>query len=242
MESTAKPATRKLAAPTCAATAGGGSSDPATAAVGYYTRDRGMPLDNLANSMRIFLGSRMECAQCHDHKYDPFTQRDFYQLYAFFYNVPEKGLDGNTGNAAPFIRAPRGDQAETLLELGQQLAALKSRWIEPNAEADSAQVKWEAEALKHLPLILEGGRPPRYAAAYGGIDAFNAQMTELKRGLSLAAVLRELEDTHRRLVAYLETVPEAQFSTETRFRRRLRLDTYRHYPLHASAIRAWRER
>ena len=53
---------------TLLATSGDGW-DPDTAAVGYYTRDRGMPLDNLANTMRVFLGSRMECAQCHD---DPF--------------------------------------------------------------------------------------------------------------------------------------------------------------------------
>jgi hypothetical protein len=49
---------------------------------------------------------------------------------------------------------------------------------------------WEEEALKYLPLILEGGRPPRYIT-YGGIDdAFNAQMTEQKRDLSLSDVLR----------------------------------------------------
>jgi hypothetical protein len=77
---------------------------------------------------------------------------------------------------------------------------------------------------------------------YGGIDAFNAQMTELKRGLALAEVLRQLEDTHTRLVEYLQTVAEEQFTTETRFRRRLRLDTYSHYPIHTEAIRAWRER
>lgn len=54
-----------------------------TAAVGYYTRDRGMPLDNLANSMRVFLGSRMECAQCHDDPFGKTERHDFYQLAAF---------------------------------------------------------------------------------------------------------------------------------------------------------------
>lgn len=56
---------------------------PGTAAVGYYTRDRGMPLDNLANSMRIFLGSRMECAQCHDDPFGGPERHDFYELAAF---------------------------------------------------------------------------------------------------------------------------------------------------------------
>jgi hypothetical protein len=77
---------------------------------------------------------------------------------------------------------------------------------------------------------------------YGGIDAFNALMTEQRRGLSLAEVLRQQADTHERLVDYLKGVPADRLSDDTRFRRRLRLDTYGHYPIHAEAIRRWRER
>jgi hypothetical protein len=98
---------------------------------------------------------------------------------------------------------------------------------------------WEEEALKYLPLIIAGGRPPRYAT-YGGIDAFNARMTEQKRALSLAEVRTQLDETHRRLVAFIESVPEEQFTTETRFRHRLRLDTYSHYPIHTRMIQEWR--
>ena len=100
---------------------------------------------------------------------------------------------------------------------------------------------WEEEALKYLPLILSGGRPPRYIQ-YGGIDAFNVQVAEQKRDLALSEVLRQLEDTHRRLIDYLHSVPEEHFTRETRFRHRLRLDTYSHYPEHAKAIRQWRQR
>jgi hypothetical protein len=101
---------------------------------------------------------------------------------------------------------------------------------------------WEEEALKYLPLILQGKRPARYADLYGGIDAFNAQMTELKRGLSLGEVLEQLEETHARLIEYIQAVPEEQFASETRFRRRLRLDTYSHYPIHTAAICDWQAR
>jgi hypothetical protein len=100
---------------------------------------------------------------------------------------------------------------------------------------------WEEEALKHLPTILKGEKPPRYSVTYGGIHAFNATMTEKKRGLSLAEVQHELEDTHRRLVAFIKSVAEDQFRSETPFRHRLRLDTYSHYPKHADAIRRWRK-
>jgi hypothetical protein len=101
---------------------------------------------------------------------------------------------------------------------------------------------WEEEALKHLPLIVKEGRPPRYSTQYGGIDAFNALMTERKQDLSLADVLQQQEETHRRLIGYLQSVSEEQFTQATRFRHRLRLDTYSHYPQHAKAIREWRER
>lgn len=101
---------------------------------------------------------------------------------------------------------------------------------------------WEEEALKHLPLILRGGRPPRYSVTYGGIDAFNAQTTEQKKHLSLADVLRQQEAVHCRLIALIEGVPEERLGGKSPFRRRLRLDTYGHYPLHGRAIREWRER
>jgi hypothetical protein len=99
---------------------------------------------------------------------------------------------------------------------------------------------WEGEALKYLPVILEGKRPPRYAAQ-GGIDAFNARMTNEKRGVPLVDVRRQMEETHRRVLDLLQAVPEKHLVGETPFRRRLRWDTYHHYGEHAAAIKAWRE-
>jgi len=90
------------------------------------------------------------------------------------------------------------------------------------------------------PVILDRGRPPRYAT-YRGIDAFNAPMMEEKRGLSLADVRRQLDETHRRLVDFIQRVPEDRLTLETRVVDRLHLDTYGHYPKHARAIREWRE-
>ena len=52
-------------------------------AAGYYVRDRGMLQDNLSNTMRIFNGTRLECAQCHDHPFEEWKQKDFYKLLAF---------------------------------------------------------------------------------------------------------------------------------------------------------------
>ncbi|MEM7145238.1 MAG: DUF1549 domain-containing protein [Verrucomicrobiota bacterium] len=65
-------------------------------AVGYYQRDRGMPLDNMSNTVRIFLGTRLECAQCHDHPFDVWTQMDYYKMADFTY-----GIDARNYSNAP---------------------------------------------------------------------------------------------------------------------------------------------
>lgn len=56
---------------------------PEDGAVGYYLRDLNMPEDNMSNTVRVFLGTRLECAQCHDHPFDVWTQRDYFEMVAF---------------------------------------------------------------------------------------------------------------------------------------------------------------
>jgi hypothetical protein len=147
------------------------------------------------------------------------------------------------------------DRAQFLKRLDKAWAALKESYAGlPEARLTESGVigawsvrdilahvtTWEQEALKHLPLILKGGKPPRYSVKYGGIDAFNALMTEQKKSLSLSDVLKQLDEIHRQLVSFIQRAPEEEFSHETHFRHRLRLDTYSHYPKHAEAIRKWR--
>lgn len=56
-------------------------------AVGYYQRDMGMPLDNMSNTTRVFLGTQVGCAQCHDHPFDIWTQREFHEMSAYTYGI-----------------------------------------------------------------------------------------------------------------------------------------------------------
>lgn len=101
---------------------------------------------------------------------------------------------------------------------------------------------WDEESIRHLPEVLEGVRPAKYSDLYGGIDAFNALMTERKSGLSLDQVRREFAGTHERLVAYLVGLDPERWVGDQRFRKRLKLDTWGHYPIHTEDIRRWQER
>jgi hypothetical protein len=147
------------------------------------------------------------------------------------------------------------DQVQRLLStleaawsaLGDSYAGLSDAHLVEPGVVDDWSVKdilahvttWENEALRHLPHIIAGGTPPRYAAQ-GGIDAFNARATADGRRRSLAEVLRRRDETHARLLDFISSQPEGTFGGRTRARRRLRLDTYGHYPEHTAAIRAWR--
>ena len=99
---------------------------------------------------------------------------------------------------------------------------------------------WEEEALKHLPGILEGRRPPRYSVTYGGIDGFNALMIARRKDLPLEEIFRRQAAVHRRVVVLVERTPEKALVSGTRARNRLRLDTYGHYAVHTAAILRWR--
>ena len=70
----------------------GAAYAPGNGATGYYLRDTNMPFDNMANTIRIFLGTQMVCAQCHDHPFDRWTQKDFYQLTAFMSGLNTKKI------------------------------------------------------------------------------------------------------------------------------------------------------
>jgi len=90
--------------------------------------------DRVETTATVWLGLTLGCCRCHDHKYDPFTQRDFYSLFAFFNNVPEKGRAIKIGNSPPFITTPTRLQQEELTGLGKQAveAALLWRWAARN--------------------------------------------------------------------------------------------------------------
>jgi hypothetical protein len=98
-------------------------------AVGFVLRDQGMRLDNLNNAMRIFLGTRIGCAQCHDHPFDKWTQHDFYQLAAFTSGVEDRmygarGVKVNNGavdKAAPGQNrnSPEARLARSILRLNR---------------------------------------------------------------------------------------------------------------------------
>lgn len=100
-------------------------------------------IDRVNTTATVWLGLTMGCVQCHDHKYDPLTMKDFYSLYAFFNNVPENGLDGSKGNAAPVMPVPSPDQSKLQKQLAAELSLAEAKLKECEEHLSEAQTKWE---------------------------------------------------------------------------------------------------
>jgi len=100
-------------------------------------------LDRVNTTATVWLGLTLACCQCHDHKYDPFSQREYYELYAFFNTVPEAGLDGLNSNAKPLVQAPTSLDRHKLAELQQSVAAAQQQVAALEEQVAAAQSAWE---------------------------------------------------------------------------------------------------
>jgi len=100
-------------------------------------------VDRVDTTATVWLGLTMGCARCHDHKYDPITQREFYSVFAFFNNVPEKGRAVKIGNSPPMLTAPTDAQERELAKIEGQLAAAETRLRELEPQIAFTQTAWE---------------------------------------------------------------------------------------------------
>ena len=99
--------------------------------------------DRAETTSTVWLGLTVGCARCHDHKYDPITQKDFYRMFAFFNNVPEKGLVYNFGNEEPFLKAPTPSQQKALGEFDAKVKTAEKRYAALAPKLRKAQHSWE---------------------------------------------------------------------------------------------------
>ncbi|MEQ1839423.1 MAG: DUF1549 domain-containing protein, partial [Verrucomicrobiales bacterium] len=146
-------------------------------AIGYYLRDRGMPLDNMSNTVRVFLGTRLECAQCHDHPFDKWTQLDYYKMAAFSYEM-ESNYRPKLGEDLKGYAKKKGKV--------QQVKGMKEAYTEMMRPLRYTAIQREEKDL-HLPddYKYANAKPKEVVAAKtmfgpdapGNLDAYAEWMT-----------------------------------------------------------------
>lgn len=100
-------------------------------------------VDRVTTTGTVWLGLTLGCARCHDHKYDPISQKEFFKFFAFFNNVDEQGLDGYRGNAKPMLSLPNEEQREQLDRLTAEAAELEKQLADHEAALVKRQAEWE---------------------------------------------------------------------------------------------------
>ncbi len=152
-------------------------------------------VDRVNTTAALWLGSTLECAQCHNHKFDPFPQKDYYRLLAFFDNAQYEVM--NEGQGERWIREPElelatPEQEKKSREIGEEIAKLETRLNTSTPELEAAQLRWESE-LREAESRWATLRPARYSSLGGAALTLLEDQSILARGTNPEADTYVLE-------------------------------------------------
>ena len=134
-------------------------------------------VDRVETMSTVFLGLTVGCARCHDHKYDPISQKEFYSLFAYFNNVPERGRVLRPFNSPPRVAAPTREQAGRLEEMARRIDIAEARFAEARKSARQEFEDWQDRLA----------RPPAAADWYPGHGLAARYDFELDAGSAIEA-------------------------------------------------------
>jgi hypothetical protein len=108
--------------------------------------------DRTETFSQVFLALTFTCCRCHDHKFDPVSQKEYYQLFAFFNSLDGQEMDGNKKDPVPVAKVPSVNQAKELAALRDAAAKIEAKLDGPHAELDAAQAAWEKDLAARLAI------------------------------------------------------------------------------------------
>lgn len=121
-------------------------------------------VDRVDTVATVWMGVTMGCARCHDHKFDPFSQREYYQLVAFFDNVSESGRAVKFGNSEPWVVAPTEAQSHELTQLARDVAEAKQALLQAESEIELALEDFDHQSkeIDDSSAVISTGLTHRY--------------------------------------------------------------------------------
>ncbi len=125
-------------------------------------------VDRVKTTSMVWLGLSMECAQCHDHKYDPISQEEYYKFYAFFNQAADPGMQTRNGNQKPLVNVPNEANLQLVPEVEREIVSCKKRIASLYVESKNSFSEWEVAARKRV-----AEPPPSDATNHFTLEAAN---------------------------------------------------------------------
>ncbi len=147
-------------------------------------------IDRVNTTSTVWLGLTLGCCQCHDHKYDPFTQKEYYQLFAYFNNVSEVGNVDAKGNAFPVMKVSTPEQEQELAAIKKKASDAEKALKSALPKIDTEEVAWEKTAASQASPAWTVMVPNSVTSQTGAI------LTQLEDGSILASGLSPDTDIH----------------------------------------------
>ena len=154
-------------------------------------------VDRVQTTSTVWMALTMECSQCHDHKYDPISQDEYYQFFAYFNNTTDPGMQTRNGNQAPVIRVISAEDEATLSEANARVSQLKQEMADYRKVCTPQFEAWQQSA------IAEAAAPGKLGEITGYLHGFSLEQGEgnpLKDRVSGATAILEagkLEKVYR---------------------------------------------
>ncbi len=143
-------------------------------------------VDRVDTTSTVFMGLTLGCARCHNHKYDPFTQKEYYQLSAYFNSIDEGGHSFDQGNSPPLMAAPTREQQQQLKQLDEDIALAEKSYNTLARKSAEKQRRWEtANAIRQWfpeeKLIVRLPMDERDAPVFNKSDRAHHNQEDIKK-------------------------------------------------------------
>jgi len=159
-------------------------------------------VDRVHTTATVFLGLTMKCARCHDHKFDPISQKEYYQFFAMFNTITDKGIDGALGNAEPMLSMPSDEERKKYDEAVERLANIDKQIAERRKNAGEDLEIWGDIRAEELKILGEHGE-----ALEKNVDLSKIRReTPVDAIVQLAADKRSAEQQKKLLQFFLDNI------------------------------------